>query len=45
MLIRSGTLDHLGLNEKHNPTVELYCRDKYKWLPEIPGTQQFNTSM
>ncbi|KAK7702984.1 hypothetical protein SLS57_011119 [Botryosphaeria dothidea] len=45
LVIRSGTLDDLTLNEKFKPTMELYCRSKYSWQPDVKDARKFETMM
>ncbi|KAB2575195.1 Glutathione-dependent formaldehyde-activating enzyme [Lasiodiplodia theobromae] len=40
--VRIGTLDDLTLNQKWAPKMEVYCREKYAWLPKLEGTKAFD---
>ncbi|KAI8680464.1 CENP-V/GFA domain-containing protein [Fusarium keratoplasticum] len=46
VVVKAGTLDDLSLNEiKYRPTVEIFCKEKYSWLPDIEGARKFNGAM
>lgn len=43
VIVKAGTLDVLSLNEtNYRPTVEIFCKEKYSWLPGIEGTKRFD---
>ena len=46
VIVKAGTLDNLSLNEtKYKPTVEIFCENKYSWLPDIEGAKKFDGAM
>jgi hypothetical protein len=46
VVVKAGTLDDLSLNEiNYRPTVEIFCKEKYSWLPDIEGARKFNGAM
>lgn len=46
IVVKGGTLDDLRLNErKYRPTFEIFCKDKYSWLPDIEGSKKFDGAM
>ncbi|KIL92435.1 glutathione-dependent formaldehyde-activating protein [Fusarium avenaceum] len=46
VILKAGTLDDLSLNEtKYKPAAEIFCENKYSWLPNVEGAEQFNGAM
>ncbi|KAJ4152147.1 hypothetical protein NW765_017656 [Fusarium oxysporum] len=46
VIVKAGTLDNLSLNEtKYKPPVEIFCENKYSWLPDIEGAKKFDGAM
>ncbi|KAJ4248334.1 hypothetical protein NW757_008492 [Fusarium falciforme] len=46
VVVKAGTLDDLSLNEiNYRPTVEIFCKEKYSWLPNIERARKFNGAM
>lgn len=46
VIVKAGSLDDLSLNEtKFQPRVEIFCKNKYSWLPAIEGAQTFDGAL
>lgn len=46
LIVKAGTLDDLSLNEtKYKPKAEIYCRNKFSWLPDVEGAAKFDGAM
>lgn len=46
LIVKAGTVDDLSLVEtKYKPKVEIYCRNKFSWLPDIEGALKFDGPM
>lgn len=46
VILKAGTLDDLSLLEtKYKPKYEIYCRNKFSWLPDVEGAAKFDASM
>lgn len=46
VIVKAGTLADLSLVDgKFKPKVELYCRNKFAWLPDVEGVAKFEGSM
>ncbi|RSL81750.1 hypothetical protein CEP51_005614 [Fusarium floridanum] len=46
VIVKAGTLDDPSLNEvNYRPTVEMFCKEKYSWLPDIERARKFHGAM
>ncbi|KAJ5621330.1 hypothetical protein N7528_006113 [Penicillium herquei] len=44
IIMTSGTMDFKG-GDEWAPMVELYCKNRCSWLPNLEGTKTFETGM